>query len=368
MADRPRFLDEDPSPVGPGETASYAVPSPPDRLAGPALPEIGPDTPAERPDVMAAGPRFLDEEPLPAGQSRTVSYVARPPPDRLTGPVLLEAEPDAPAELQDTWRPQDLPVASAGGVHWTALGIAVVLVSLAVFSAINFVLSLGDRSLFLGVAAGLALSLGVGLIGYGLTGEWHGYRKLKAVDRLRATLSADAVSIEDLRVAALGWLDQVTTTLPDADGTLRAIRSAPTVVEILATLRNRAADPLHQAAKAVGRRAGLQAASLIAVSPHASWDGVIAGLRGLLVIREVARAFGLRPGLAVTLLLVRKVAWTAAGISGIDLLSQSLADHALRAVPITKHIVEKIPGSGVAALRLYRLASIAADACCPITK
>lgn len=320
--------------------------------------------------MTVPGPRFLDDEPLLATRSGTVIPTAPPPADRLAGPVLLEAEPDAPAELQSTWRPQDLPVpsASTGGLHWTALGIAVVLVSLAVFSAIGFVLSLGDRSVFLGVASGLALSLGVGLIGYGLAGEWRGYRKLTTVDRLRATLAGDAVSIEVLRAAALGWLDQVATTLPEADGAIRAIRCAPTVIEIHAVLRNRAADPLRQAAKAIGRRAGLQAASLIAVSPHASWDGVIAGLRGLLIIREVARLFGLRPGLAVTVLLVRKVAWTAAGISGIDLLSQSLADQALHVLPFTKHIVEKVPGSGAAAFRLYRLASVAADACCPVMK
>ena len=299
------------------------------------------------------GPRFLDEEPPSAARSAVLTPTAPPPADRLTAPVLLEAEPDAPAELQGTWQPPDLPAlpVSPGGSHWTAIGIAVVLVSLAVFSAIGFVLSLGDRSVVLGVASALALTLGVGLIGYGLTGEWRGYRKLKTVDRLRATLADDTLSIEALREAALGWLEQLAVTLPDADGALRTIRTAPTVIEIRAALRDRAADPLYQAARAIGRRAGLQAASLIAVSPHASWDGVIAGLRGLMILREVACLFGLRPSLAVTVLLVRKVAWTAAGISGVDLLSQSLADHALHVLPFSKHIIEKLPGSSTAALR-----------------
>jgi hypothetical protein len=151
-------------------------------------------------------------------------------PCRAISPVLLEAEPDAPAELQGIWRPQDLPASPtpAGGLHWTALGIAVVLVSMAVFSAIGFVLSLGDRSIFLGVASGLALSVGLGLIGYGLAGEWRGFRKLRTVDRLRTTLASDALSVEVLRAAALSWLDQVANTLPDTDGAVRAIRSAAT--------------------------------------------------------------------------------------------------------------------------------------------
>jgi putative membrane protein len=218
------------------------------------------------------------------------------------------------------------------------------------------------------MASGLAFSLGAGLIGYGFAGEWRGYRKLKTVDRLRATLAGDAVSIEVLRAAALGWLDQVAATLPDADSTIRTIRSAPTVIEIQAVLCNRVADPLHQAAKAIGLRAALQAASLIAVSPHASWDGVIAGLCGLLIIREVARLFGLRPGLAVTVLLVRKVAWTAAGISGIDLLSQSVAANVLSTVPLVKHIVAPVAASSAAAMRLHQLANIAAAACCPVAR
>ena len=81
-----------------------------------------------------------------------------------------------------------------------------------------------------------------------------------------------------------------------------------------------------------------------------------------------AAAESLTPGLAVTLLLVRKVAWTAAVISGIDLLSQSLADHELSALPVARHLATTVPGSGVTALRLYRLATIAAEACCPIRR
>ena len=314
------------------------------------------------------GPRFLDEDLPSAAPDATATQTAAAPLERPTRPVLLDAEPDAPAELQEAWRPRDLPALSAspGRLPWTVLGLVVVLVGVAVFSAIGFVLGLAKQSTGLGLAAGLTLSLGVGLIGYGLTGEWRSYRKLKAVDRLRATLAAKALPIEALRATALGWLDQVAPGLPDAEGAVQALQAAPTMIEIHAVLRDRVAEPLHQAAKTIGRRAGLQVASLIAISPHASWDGIIAGLRGLLIIREVARLFGLRPGLAVTLLLVRKVAWTAAGISGVDLLSQSLADHALHTVPFAGAIAKAVPGGSVAALRLYRLATSAATACCPI--
>lgn len=310
-------------------------------------------------------PRFLDEEPLPPDPATATTL---PPPERLTEPVLLEPEPDAPSELRSPWQPLDLPGSTTrgGGVRWTVFGIAVVLLGLTVFSTISFVLSLTQRSVVLGTACALTLGLGIGLIGYGLAGEWRGYRKLRRVDRLRTAFTGRAVPLEVLRAAALSWLDGLTATLPDAEGAIHAVRAALTTAEIHALLRDRAAAPLCQAAKGIGRRAGLQAASLVAVTPHAGWDGLIAGLRGLLVIREVAELFGVRPGLAVTVLLLRKVAWTAAGIAGVDLLSQSLANYALHAMPVTKHIVEAVPGGSIAALRLYRLANLAAKACCPV--
>lgn len=88
-----------------------------------------------------------------------------------------------------------------------------------------------------------------------------------------------------LRAAALCWLEQVHATLPEADAAAMVIRSAAIAVEIQALLRNRAADPLREAAKTIGQRAAVQGASLIAVSPHASWDGLIAGVRTVLIIR-----------------------------------------------------------------------------------
>jgi putative membrane protein len=318
---------------------------------------------------MADQPRFLDDEPRAAAHREVATKTEPAMRERLATPVLLEAEPDAPEELKGTWQPEDLPApsASAGRLHWMALGIAVMIGSLAVFSAIDFVLSMASRSVFLGAASGLALSVGAGLIIYGLATEWLAYRKLRIVDRTRAALAGNRESLAALRATALSWVDQVAITLPDPIGVRKAIQCAPTVIEIQAVLRDRAAEPLRRAAQAIGWRAGLQAGSLIAVSPHASWDGVIAGIRGLLIIRDVARLFGLRPGLAVTLHLIRKVAWTAAGVSGLDLLSQSLADHALSSMPFVKHLANGAPGSA-AALRLYRLANITAEACCPVAQ
>jgi putative membrane protein len=315
---------------------------------------------------MTNRPYFLDEEPPPPAACEIAAPAGPPPEDLPSGPILLEAEPDAPATLQATWRPQNLlvPPAPVGTVPWIALGTIVVIVSLVLLSGLAFVFDMAKRSAVLGVVSGLSLGLGFGLIGYGICREWLSYRQLKTVDHTRAALSGRDMPIETLRAAALCWLDQVRAMLPEA--VAMAIRSAATAVEIQAILRNRAADPLREAAKEIGRRAAVQSASLIAISPHASWDGLIAGVRAVLIIRAVARLFGLRPGMAMTIALFRRVAWTAAGTAGIELVSQGLADQVLGAMPIVKHLAASVPGSGVAAVRLYRLARITAEACCPV--
>jgi putative membrane protein len=323
-------------------------------------------------------PRFLDEEPpaAPAGPAAAPPAPSpRPPPDRPpAGPRLLAPDPDAPAALQAQWQPEDLLTPGPGGtsrpwgVPWGLIGVAVLLGGLAGCAVLDAGLALAARSPALGMAAAALLGLGLGLIGHGLAGEWRGYRRLRSVERLRATLTDPVGGLETLRAGALGWLEQTTLAPPEAAAAIGIIRAAATVAEIQAVLHNRAGEPLRAAARAAGRRAALQTAGLIAISPHASWDGLIAGLRGVLLIREVARLFGLRPGAAVTLSLLRRLAWTAAATAGIELLSQQLADQALSALPLARHIAAAVPGGSLAAMRLYRLASLTAEACCPVSR
>ena len=72
-------------------------------------------------------------------------------------------------------------------------------------------------------------------------------------------------------------------------------------------------------------------------------------LRGVVMIRQIAALHGVRPGLAVTISLLRRIATTAAGTSGAAFLSQTLADHLLTTTPGVKHVAAAIPGAGTAA-------------------
>ncbi|MGH7095871.1 MAG: DUF697 domain-containing protein [Stellaceae bacterium] len=110
----------------------------------------------------------------------------------------------------------------------------------------------------------------------------------------------------------------------------------------------------------------MEGGAAVAITPSEVLDGLFAGLRAITLIRRIAQLYGLRPGAAVTIGLLRRVAGTVASVSGIELASRAVADHLLEKLPILKHLAGAVPGTSVAAIRLYRLAGITAAACSPV--
>ena len=82
----------------------------------------------------------------------------------------------------------------------------------------------------------------------------------------------------------------------------------------------------------------------------------------------MAALYELRPGLTVTLALLRRMIWTAAGTTGLSLMLQGLADHVLTGLPVVKHVAAAIPRTDAVAVWLYLLADITAEACCPMSR
>jgi hypothetical protein len=107
---------------------------------------------------------------------------------------------------------------------------------------------------------------------------------------------------------------------------------------------------------------------MVAITPAPVLEGVIVGIRALLLIRQVAAIYGIRPGSLVMLALLRRIAWTAAGVSGFALVSQTLAAHTLHKLPWLKDFAAAFPESGLAAMRLNQLARMTAKACSPLTE
>ena len=284
------------------------------------------------------------------------------------GPLFLEPEEAAPARVDVGWAPEAVavPVVRVGAGFWVAAGLCLLVVSWLVLSVASFVLALLAQSAGLGVLASVAIGVACAMLLYGSLLEVRAYRSLGTVERLRAVLAAPGTTVEVAREQALTWLQHVSAGIPDRHAVERMLRGAATVAEVRSVLRSQVADRLREAAMTLGRRAAVEGATLVAICPHPAWEGAIAGGRGLLLIRRVAALYGLRPGLAVTLALLRRVIWTAAGTAGLSLVSQGLADHVLSNAPVLKHVTGALPETGVVAVRLYRLAGVTAEACSPV--
>ena len=244
------------------------------------------------------------------------------------------------------------------------LGLLVLLGGWVVLAPISFVLSSFQQSPWLGGLAGGVAALGLGLLGAAIWREVRSLRALRNVDHLRALLT-DAGNLMAARDAVKGWVRRL-DRLPDQAATLAALDDAASIAALRNVVRNLVITPLRRSVTEIGKQAALEGGALVAITPHAGLDGLIAGVRGLAVVRRVAALYGLRPGMTVTLVLLRRVVLTAASTAGVDLISSSLADQALSNLPVVKHLAAAVPGAGVAALRLYRLAGITATACDPL--
>lgn len=323
--------------------------------------------------MIPRGPRFLDEderppEPIPGARTATPDPAQAGQATLPRGPMLLEPQPDAAERLELEWMPESIaiPRSKIGAAFWIGAGLSTLVLAWLALSIASFVLSLFQQSSGLGSLAALAVVAGLAMISYAALLEIGSYRSLGTVEQLRATLAAADTTVTVARREGRAWLNQVRGSVPDPVTVERMVEAAASVAELRAVLRAQVADHLRDAASAIGRRAAVEGATIVAICPHPAWDGVIAGARALFVIRRVAALYGLRPGLSVMLALLRRVAWTAAGTSGLALVSQGLADHALANLPVIKHVAGALPETGAVAVRLYRLARVTAEACSPL--
>lgn len=303
----------------------------------------------------ARRPGFADDPP---------ATVAKEQGPRM--PALLAAEEGG--AVTPAWAPKEL---SAPGGGWGTLGLlaaggAVLIGAWAAFGLAGMVAAQFAASPLLGWLSAGAVAAGVGLIGAGLWREARALASLNRVDRLRAALADPAAPLGPTRAAALAWVKGVAERVPEAGRALPAIAAAGSVPEIAAHLRAGVLTALAAEAGRIGRRAAVEGGAIVALSPSPSLDAVVAGWRGLKVVREVAALHGLRPGQAATRRLLARTVSIAATTAGADLIAQTAAEGLVGATPILREIAGAVPGAGVTAFRLYRLALATAAACSPV--
>jgi putative membrane protein len=312
-------------------------------------------------------PGFADQ-PHPAEPARA------PQPTGATDP-----SPIAPGFIETTSRPPDevpfQPRAIAvsgtrsgppGMLTWVAAGLALLVVGGTILSLIGFVVDQTARSVTLGMVTAGVFTVAAAAIVWGALIEVRSYRRLTVVDRMRVRLRDPACPVEDARRFARGWLVGIAARVPEADALQSALDACRTTEEIRALLRHRPLRVLREKARLLGTRAGTQAGFIVAITPSPALDGLIAGLRSLSLIREVAALYGLRPGPAVTIGLMRRCAWTAASVYGVNVAASMAATNLMTEMPVLRHVAAAVPGAGLTATRLYWLSLAVAEACAPV--
>jgi putative membrane protein len=245
-------------------------------------------------------------------------------------------------------------------------GVAIILIGWLAVSLAASVVESYRASPALGMLAVCVYGFGTFLIAAAAAREWRALLSLRRVDTLRDAMSDPARGSADFKSNTIAWLDLLSDRLQPAASIIAPVRGAESNERIAALVRDNLAAPLRDEVARIARRSAVAGGMLVALSPHAAWDGMIIAVWSLKIIRRVADVHGLRPGPLVTLLLFRRIARTAIEIAAVDLVAQNVAAKLLEHAPLLRHVASAIPGMGAAELRLYRFAILAGRACSPL--
>jgi len=311
--------------------------------------------------MTAFQPGFLDgpETPDPPPRMRTETT------ERSHDPGFIDTT-STPPEAVRAIIPVRHSSPGLGALGWIGAGLGILVIGGSLLALTGFVVDQMARSVVLGWASLAIVTAGILAVLWGVTREIRSYRRLTRVDALRAKLRPPAVPIEIARTECAAWLKTVADNLSDPEQIRLAMNGCATTDEIRAMLAHRVIEPLREQATALGARAASQGAALVAIIPSPALDGLAAGLRSLKLIRDVAALYGLRPGVSVTLGLVRRAAVTAASVYGVNEIAGAAAAHFLADAPVLRSIASAAPGAGITARRIYLLARTVAEACSPL--
>ena len=308
--------------------------------------------------MNAFQPGFMDDPTQP--EPKRTETIERP-----LNPGFIDTT-SAPPESLPVTVPTPPPAPGLGPLGWIGAGLGVLVIGGSLLSLAGFVVDQMARSPVLGWASLTTVTAGVLAVLWGVTREIRSYRRLTRVDALRAKLRPPAVPVEVARAECTAWLQTVAHRLADPDQVRLAMNGCTTTDEARAMLAHRAVEPLREQATAIGTRAASQGAAMVAIIPSPALEGLAAGLRSLKLIREIAALYGLRPGLSVTLGLVRRAAVTAASVYGVKEIAGAAAAHLFADAPVLRSIASAAPGAGITARRIYLLARTVAEACSPL--
>lgn len=273
--------------------------------------------------------------------------------------VILEDEAPATQRLDFGW---DVAVAAMAPAErrWSSLGfvgigLAVLLLGFSLIGAGNFVAAQFAQATWLGWVTLVVALAGFGLVFAGIGREVRGYLALGTVDAARAAHARGDVPA--LRDALQDWQSR----LPAGRARAQGLADMP-IDAACALVEATSLAPIGRDAVALGRAAAIQAFAMTAISPSPALDVVVFSWRGIRLVRQVAALHGLRPGIAGTMSLLRRVAMDAATVAATDVAVDAVVRGVLSS-RLAEHVAGETAAGAVAARRMILLARAADEAC-----
>ena len=244
--------------------------------------------------------------------------------------------------------------------RWSSLGLAgiglaVLVLGFSLIGAGNFVAAQFAQAAWLGWVTLAVAVAGFGLVFAGIAREVRGYFALGTVDSVRAAHARGDVAA--LRAALQDWQ----AGLPEGRARAQGLAEMP-IDTACALVEATTLAPITRDAEALGRAAAVQAFAMTAVSPSPALDVLVFSWRGIRLVRQVAALHGLRPGIAGTMALVRRVATDAATVAATD-VAVDAALRGLLSCRLLEHVGRETAAGAVAARRMMLLARATDEAC-----
>ena len=310
---------------------------------------------------------FLDERPVPKAH-QPAPEAANPPAIEagfLEGGTFKAIDDVPPLDLDSITIPtKQKPMRS---FLYATIGLLTLLIGYVLLSFISFIVSMFERHFILGGTALVVLVFGVGLIGRAVLIELRGMASLSSVTSLRAILADPRAPIEQSRAAALTWARAVALEVEEVGRCLPEIESAVTRDQLIGILRSAVVSWITPRVAAVGRRQAGVSFVGAAASPAPALDALIVLWRGVVVIREVAALYGIRPGAAGMLKLLADTSLSAAATAAADAAGSAMAQQFMTSA-VAARLGGEAAGASMAALRILRLSRVASIACSPLPR
>jgi putative membrane protein len=251
--------------------------------------------------------------------------------------------------------------------RWFWLSLTSFVGGIVAVEAVDYVYGLLVRDRVLGTifAALLAMTI-ISAVAWALV-EVRRIRRLRAVEPLRE--EGLRLSRSEGYEGALPWIDRAAATLGDgAAGLVEKARDrildTHTDASALLIFHDTVLTPLDQQAYAAIARAARGAALGVSVSPIALLDAALVLWRSIRMVREIAEIYGLRPGLAGSMALMRHLLASGLYVVGVDVLGNVWFEHL--GGKLTSFVSTRLAEGVVAAVRVGRLGLLAMEACRPL--